>query len=536
MKKISLIVITIIAAITLIACKTTEKLYAKVSLTEIDPERQAITFDIKMEDPDEQLEGALYVYINLNGTEVTNRRIALEEDVDLTAIRFTGLTVGTTYEVVITGTFLGKPVELLKTSLSTKREETKQIFTVEEFLSIDGSYTKYELMNDLDFSEETSSRRIATFRDELDGNGFAIKNYTFSNNITNAGLFGALTGTAKVYNLVIDNMEIKQETPLRTNRYAGFLVGRVNSDNVIIENITIKNSKINYNIDTTSTSSTLRIGFLTGGARGKINNITIEDTNVMNLELDRFASIFVGGLIGEVENTHKLDLTNINSAGDININVNQTGEDIRVVTESNGFADNNHTLRVGGLIGENRRVELAENLIINTNINYIEEQIYVSHKPKRTNYDIRIGGIYGRSLYGVKNALIGGNINVETGQFFVTDDQDNEFDTPIINRYINVGGFAGNYDTNGSFSKIETIVRANSNITITTDTDDETIRVANGALIGNKHSKFDANKFKLFGTITDIFNGDAFIVDDVLTITDLIAHFDNEWYTNKLSN
>lgn len=536
MKKISLIFTAIILAIVLIACGDKEKLYAKVKLENIEREKQAIQFDIDLEDPDEQLEGALNIYINLDGERITTKRISLDDSTALEKIRFSGLTIGTSYEVVINGTFLGKTVELLNTKVSTQHAETKEIYTVEDFLAIDGSYSTYKLMNDLDFSEETSSRRIATFRDELDGNGFAIKNYTFTNNITNSGLFGALTSNAKVHNLTIDNMTIEQETPIRTNRYIGFLVGRINSDSVVIESITIKNSKVDYKVDTTSTTSTVRAGFLTGGARGNISNITIEDSNEINLTIDRYASVFVGGLIGEVENNHKLTLNEVVTDGTININVDQTGTDIKVTEDGRKYKDNNHNLRIGGLIGENRNSGLqnSQNLIISTDINYVETNIFVSHKPDLTNYAVKIGGAFGQTVSTIKNALINGNINITTSGYSVTEPEDEEETaTTVVARYLNVGGFAGDYL--GSFTNFVTVVRSNNNITINTLLEDTSLRVSKGTILGNNNPNFNANKFKLFGTINDMLNEEAFTTEVIDTITDLITHFDNEWYSEKLS-
>lgn len=528
MKKLSLIFSTLLLAIILIACGTKDKLFAKVSIENIEREKTSITFDLDVEDPDEQLEAALNVIIKLDGKQINSSLIQLE-DGDFTEIKFSNLVVNTNYEVVVNGTFLGKPVTLTSKMIKTQSEETKEISTIDEFLAIDNSYSTYKLVNDLDFSEHTGTKRITTLSAEFDGNGHTIKNYKFTNNTTNSGLFGTLSSTAKVHNLTIDSMVIEQTSDATTSRQTGLLAGRISSSNVEINNITIKNSKINYNINSSSNSTSVRVGLLVGTGRGTISNINIEDSNEINLNVNRYKNLFVGGLIGQVENV-ELTLSEINVAGNININVDQTSNDIKVDYDSKDKPlDNRYDLYVGGLIGIGISDKYIENIISSVNINYTEEQLKVNPEPKKTIYVIRLGGLFGETNTIFKNVLINGDIKVVTSDFIFDEKDDLD---PTVERNYEIGGITGRYS--GSYTNLEKIVRSDSEILVTFDETDTSIKTKVSTVTGSTYNALVESKFNYFGILTDLVN-EAAIANSLVEIDNLKTFFDNEWFNEQLA-
>lgn len=527
MKRISLIFTTLLLALILVACTSDKNFYAKVTIEDIEHELKAITFDLKIEDPDEQLEGNLIVYAFEGEKELSKKDIDVSNGNNLADIRFTNLTEGTQYTFVVNGTYLGKPKELLKRNISTRKAETKEVRTVDEFLSMNDNYSKYVLVNDLDFEGVVQSKRLSTFRVEFDGGGHTIKNYVLQTNYTNTGLFGSLSSDAKVHNFTIDNLTIEQERLIRTSTYTGLLVGRISSNNVEVDNITIKNSKINYSVDSNSNSTTVRVGMLAGAARGKITNINLEDSNEINLTVNRFANLFVGGVIGQLEQINQTVTTeNINAGGAININVNQDGAAITVNKDSKGNATNNaYNLLVGGFIGENKKDYSPKNIIINTDINYVEEKLHISDEPAITTLTTRIGGIFGFATTSLKDALYTGDINVTQGLFEVINEGDVTF-----NHRIQVGGYAGYL--HGTYVPLTNLVRSNSTITVLEIDANRPVKL--GSIVGDGLSDIDTTNFNFNGNVLDQLN-DITVTTEIDFITNISDVLTSDWYKEQLN-
>lgn len=541
MKKISTIIVTLLLLVTLVACNK-NKLFAKVEGIKITTqEKTSFTFDIELIDPDEQLEGGLKVYVEFDGKPVSEKSLELKEDKStLENVTFSNLEPNKTYTVIIKGTFNAKPVSLYKGTLSTQIEETQEIKTAQEFLDIfdnrnKDTYSKYKLVNDLDFTDvDTSKRTKTTFNSEFDGGGFTIKNYSTSKNERYMGLFSRILKGAHIHNLTVDNMEIETTTDLTGDRDVGILFGKSSSADVTVEDITITNSLVKISINSSSVNGQVSVGFLTGFAYGDYNNINIEGNNKLDLSVSKYSNVKVGGVFGYAKDSVKLSDAQVN--GEIVINVEQDGKNIPYRTEKKELF-NNHLMYVGGLIGYNEST-YVKSIISNVNINYNETTLFVSHETNLTTFDTAIGGIYGHSAYAFRDGIYTGNIDITTGNYELTEIAEDESDeddlevVPIVKRNLFIGGITGYYL--GYFTEFNQVARSNSNITITTLPD--TVNLSANVLFG--HVKFKAEydaaltKFVTNGTINDssnVINDKVFV--DVASLKDF---FENEWVLENI--
>lgn len=531
MKKINTILVTLLLLITLVACNKT-KVTASVKISNIEHDLKAITFDIDLEDEVEQLEGRLIVSLeNIKDEFFSEKRLDRDEEKsELTSIRFSGLKPNTTYKIKVDGTVEGKPVNLHSGNISTQATETKEINTVDEFFEVSTRYSKYILKNDLDFSDIDSKRKITTFNGEFDGNGHTIKNYDFTNNTTYSGLFGTLSSGAKVHNLKIDNMNVSLTSDLTSNRSAGILFGRSTYESVEVKDITITNSTITYDIDSSGTRSNIYVGLLGGDARGSFENIEIDDSNKINLSVNKYINLYVGGLFGNTREDVKG--SKINNGGEINITIKQDGKDVKTIAENKKIEDNIHLMYVGGLVGENNTNKITS-AITSTNINVNEENLYASYETKNTTFQTYIGGVYGRSLYPIEEVLYKGNIDLKTNEANVTENPDEEkgnTNETNIRRAYHVGGISGRYT--GYFEKFNHVVRSNSKITVTTNKDYE-IEINVGTLLGSQSyipgdNPEELESFKVHGDIVDKLDNEIIEVNTQV-ITNLADYFQNEW-------
>ena len=104
---------------------------------------------------------------------------------------------------------------------------------------------KFILMNDIDLSG-VSWTPIQNFTGTLDGNGYTIKNLTYSNTSTSTkykGLFGLVDG-AEFRNLTLDNMNVTVQTSTSGGyAHAGILAAYA-KNGVVVENVTVTNSSV----------------------------------------------------------------------------------------------------------------------------------------------------------------------------------------------------------------------------------------------------------------------------------------------------
>ncbi len=127
--------------------------------------------------------------------------------------------------------------------------EWYRIYTAEQFAdnaSLDGNY---EILADLDFTDEIwpTSFMYGNFSGSIIGNGHTIKNVnvTQTNNAkTNAGLFGVVAENASISDITFENITftIKAGTRVAGASY-GIFAGAV-SDGAALNNLTLSNSKL----------------------------------------------------------------------------------------------------------------------------------------------------------------------------------------------------------------------------------------------------------------------------------------------------
>ncbi len=136
---------------------------------------------------------------------------------------------------------------VLKLCVTYREGEWYRISTAEQFLKNASVTGSYEICADLDFEGQIwpTALMYGSFSRTIQGNGYTIKNVelTQSNNSkTNAGLFGALTDTAKVSDLKLENVTFTIKTGTRAAGTSyGLFAGSVSAQ-AEITNVTIANS------------------------------------------------------------------------------------------------------------------------------------------------------------------------------------------------------------------------------------------------------------------------------------------------------
>lgn len=168
------------------------------------------------------------------------------------------------------------------------------------------------------------------FDGSFDGNGFAVSGlYTFyeSNWRKYNGLFAMLGSSAHIFDLTLRDFDMQADV-------SGALAGMVNSDNVLIENITVDNCNMKHWNDTGNASGLL-VGKLQGTSTVQnivIKNSTydsnnearqgwiaglIQGTKIKNVEITNctLENIGAGGLLAEtIRNGAELDNITINDS------------------------------------------------------------------------------------------------------------------------------------------------------------------------------------------------------------------------------
>ncbi len=125
--------------------------------------------------------------------------------------------------------------------------EWYRIYTAEQFndnASVNGCY---DIMADLDFSDEIwpTSLMYGNFAGTIRGNGHTIKNVTLeqtNNSKINAGLFGSLTETADIQNVKFDNVCFTMKAGTRmVDASFGLFAGKIAND-ATLKKVSITNS------------------------------------------------------------------------------------------------------------------------------------------------------------------------------------------------------------------------------------------------------------------------------------------------------
>lgn len=204
----------------------------------------------------------------------------------------------------------------------------------QEFISVFTSQATYNnkdikviINSPLDFSNidlSPISQNKNTFMGTLDGNGQTISNITLSSKTLYYGLI-PYAKEATIKNLKIEgevNFNFDSENIQEV--FAGVLVGY--GENVIIENCELDNTivnqetkKVSYHTTDVSVYSNINFGFLAGKIKGNPNaaNQTMPANIVncvnyynANVTLNRYTNLYLGGLVGCLENAYMLNSMN----------------------------------------------------------------------------------------------------------------------------------------------------------------------------------------------------------------------------------
>lgn len=287
-------------------------------------------------------------------------------------VTFSSLEQNTFYVLKLFVSVDGYEEELDSITASTKNDGTSEdtavpITTVAEFKNMANDRDAYyKLEADLDFTDSSElsifTSESTAFIGNFDGNGHTISNVVLSAK-TYSGIFGyAIDATIK--NLNLKNISLKVTTSVRQ---AGALVGLMRSSTV--ENVNLDQ----FTLDTSTTTSTsdLNIGSLVGLTdtsatinNCKATNLTMDITRIRTTKTFAYG-LLVGNLTGEAT------VTNSSAQGTMNLGLyangtNYVGGFIGIVS-STGKIENNYTdvsisvakidslskLYIGGFVGGN---------------------------------------------------------------------------------------------------------------------------------------------------------------------------------------
>ncbi len=174
----------------------------------------------------------------------------------------------------VTGTAVDS---VLKLYVDYMEGEWYRIYTADQFLDNASVTGSYEICADLDFEGKIwpTSLMHGSFAGTIHGNGHTIKNIAFvqtNNSKTNAGLFGALTDTAEISDLHLQNISftIKAGTRVVGTNY-GLLAGSISAE-AKLTGITIADSCLYVDSDCYFGTDEYAIGLVCGSGEAGIDH------------------------------------------------------------------------------------------------------------------------------------------------------------------------------------------------------------------------------------------------------------------------
>ncbi|NLK12293.1 MAG: hypothetical protein GX312_01705 [Candidatus Phytoplasma sp.] len=431
MKKITAILITLLAAFSLMACGFSP-LDINFKIEKYEPNYQSLSFVITWDtETDIILKDSMYMNLSLDG-KVVSSKVGIKSG---EAFEVTRLKENTTYLVevfatsgknlvtlyrehkttLVDGSSVDNPYLISnKQDLMTLYETMQKEQTEEESGNIEYRKdvllkTYYKLAADIDMENEvlmTSIFNGKEFKGTFDGNGKTIRNVEVLN--TDKGevsLFGRVSGTIK--NLTVENVYINS----KNNSYAGtsyvsIIAHNAFNTNVIFEGIHIKDSKIEYTHY--STVGTLYLGAVAGNAKGKFKDITIDCLDI-DLDITRnLSTAYVGSLVGRYNDESN---KKINRIQNVMVTNNTTNVNFVHVEESG----KNRTLNVGGIIGGLSISGTQSNLYYQgeININQTKFENKLTETQVSSNSEVNVGGIVGKSGSEISQVYADVNINIQ---------------------------------------------------------------------------------------------------------------------------
>ena len=243
--------------------------------------------------------------------------------------------------------------------LSTKAQgliTVHEISNADQFVELlmksstyDSELIKINLVNDIDFDgvDLTFISDInGNFKGTFEGNGYSISNITFSSLTQYYGIFPRATDAT------IQNVKISGKIEFNINEtnvkeiYAGVLVGY--ADNVVFKNCEFDSSLSDDKTIELPIYSDFNFGMLAGAVKGNPlandsgNRANIRDcVNYYNFDvkLKNQSNIYVGGLVGNLQNAYVLNTLNF---GNIKLTNN---------IEQGGNSENLNKQYFGGIVG-----------------------------------------------------------------------------------------------------------------------------------------------------------------------------------------
>lgn len=508
MKKIIGLIFGIFFLVLLVGCRAESAVV--VTFSDVEIGQTSISLWIRVEDPDQEITGAIVAKIIKEDEIIDVINVVLEEE--FFNLNFTYLENGVTYDIEIHATMGRDSVIIESETYTTLSTETIHITTPEEFLGMDSNRLgNYVLDNDLDFSNIEFTPPFSSsssFSGTFDGQNHTISNATFDSIVTYTGIFGYVS-SGLIKNLTLDNIQIGTESaPLEktTSARVGFLAGYVSSSSATIKNITITNSEMYF-----STSSTIQtyVGAVVGELRGNLSQVNISDVNI-SLRGVSYGNIKLGGAVGLLTDDATLKEVNVDAQ-------------LTFYMMGNAIKNKDILINIGGVVGDNHAIGISksvENIASSSDID-VNLDFGTAASTTSGNYAVYVGGIIGFSSTSISNSFYNGSISVSHEK----NDNETEVDKSFF-----VGGLIGYY---GSLYKTNAqVVRLGNGNTIDIDVSDDVYLVAFQTL-GGTNTTVD-QLIGIYGDQYLMINGVSEVAGDSSTLyTDLDDYFTQDWIQNE---
>lgn len=508
MKKISSIVMILLFAIVLVSCgKKTE---VTVTFENVEVEQTSIRFDLKVEDPNEEITGSTIVYLH-NETGNVRNQDTMEEPLDYYGIYFYGLETTTPFTIKVVVTIGRDAVEVGSYEFTTLTDQEIVISSVEDFMKMkDNRNGKFILESDIDFSGETFVTPFnssgAAFGGTFDGNGFALKNINFSGITMYTGIFGYVS-SGVIKNVTFDNISIGTSAePLvtATSSRVGIITAYATSQTARIENVTIQNSSIAY-----SSSSTIQayVGAVAAEYKGVIKDVEILNTYI-DVTATSFGRIKIGGAVALL-------------GADSVVSQVYSETHINFITQATNIRDDDVSQMIGGVVGQHVSGAKLSEIISTGNID-IDIDYNTLVDTEKGIYQLFVGGLVGRANNDVQKGYFSGSITL--------NHEKNDYEEPVTKQY-RIGGLIGFYESNKPSHKLVRVGNGEINLTVSDDAILEASQVFGFdrfAVVSDKG---------VFGTKHIVINSESKVAEDIVeTIADLTDYFDSEWIKSYLAS
>jgi len=512
MKKITVFVVLLATLFTIAACSSENNTNITAAFDAFDITYESIEFEVEVSDPENEITGDTYVKLYLDDeVESTETLTFSEEDDDPIEVSFTNLDPDTSYELKVIATVGKKNVEIISKTVKTFAQTDIYIETAEDFFDMANNKAgSYILSNDIDFSDvdfEMPFTSGKSFSGSFDGQGYTLKNITFTEIGSYTGVFGYVT-SATITNLNLDNITIgTEETPIERNSSTrlSFLAGYVSSSSAEITNVHVSNSEIHVVVDS---SLDVYVGGIAGYLYGEVQNVSVTDS-IIDVKTVSTSDVKIGGIVGEIYTNGTLSKASM--TGEIKYEL--LGED---------FDDtDNHSINIGGVVGRNVSQRLDVNIQdVYSTANITSTTNYQITETNETNvtgaiYAINIGGLFGDSSSKVENGFYGGSISF--------DHMSGEFESNV-SKLVNIGGLFGSYSERDALDSSVIRIGNEQTIIVNADEDDEL----------NVHQLIASNLYDtqhgigVYGSQNATVNG-VDIITLVNEISDVNLAFTSDW-------